>query len=62
LFAAVIADGKLAHILADVLGLAPADGNIATLKHEIGRADLGDVLGFVDDGERRVDGGEQPGY
>ncbi len=52
---AVIGGGEFAHVLADVLGLAPADRHITPVEHEIRRANVGKVFRFIDDGQGRVD-------
>lgn len=52
---AVVVSRELADVLANVLSLAPPDGDLATVEHEIRRADAGDVLGFVDNRDVRRD-------
>ena len=41
-------------------GFAPANRHTVTIEHKIGRADIGQAAGFVDDGQAIVDRFEQP--
>ncbi|WP_202392090.1 hypothetical protein [Pontixanthobacter gangjinensis] len=56
----VIARCEFLNVLANVLGFAPADRDIAALKYKIRRADFGDLLRFINYGERGIDRFEQP--
>ena len=56
---AVIVRGKPAHVLADVLGLAPADVQVAAPEHEIHRAHVHQPARLVDHQQTGVNRPEQ---